>query len=439
MTNPPDRLRTALRRLGHPNTTVRGRLTLLYGTLFLASGAVLLAITYILVEHNFPVASQKSTGAGGDQIAGAIPNVRPANSVDATSLANQLRGDDLHHLLVDSSIALAAMVLISIALGWLVAGRVLRPLRTITATTRKISEDNLHERLSLDGPSDELKDLSDTIDGLLSRLEAAFDAQRRFAANASHELRTPITVERALLEMVLSDPDATIESYRAVCQDLLENGQQQEQLIEALLTLARSQRGLDHRQPLDLASITSQVLHTRQSAAEAQRVRLDTFLLPAPLTGDVHLIERLVSNLVDNAIRYNHPDGNVQVVVKTQDGQPTLMVSNTGPVVPPDQLDRLLQPFQRLTGDRAGQHDGLGLGLSIVQAIVTAHGARLDLQPANPGGLEVGVRFLPVQTLQGTHALNPRLGTKLAEPNQAVVNGAPPSVSHSANPGDRQP
>lgn len=393
-----DRLGQVIWRLRHPQTTVRGRLTALYGSLFLASGAVLLAITYLLVEHTFPVESQKSTGTGGNQIAGAIPNARPPNPADPTTLANQLRGQDLHHLLVDSTIALAIMVVISIALGWLVAGRVLRPLRTITATTRSISEDNLHHRLALDGPADELKDLSDTIDELLARLQAAFDAQRRFAANASHELRTPITVERALLEMVLSDPDATIDTYRTVCQDLLETGQQQEQLIEALLTLARSQRGLDHRQPLDLAAITNHVVHTRQSIADDREVSLEVSVHPAPIAGEAQLVERLVSNLLDNALRYNHPGGTITIAVEPCSTEVLLRVTNTGPVIPPEHIDRLLQPFQRLTGDRAGQHDGLGLGLSIVAAISTAHGARLQIQPAEPGGgLSVEVTF-PVST-----------------------------------------
>ncbi|MGH9057299.1 MAG: sensor histidine kinase [Acidimicrobiales bacterium] len=355
---------------------MRGRLTLLYGGLFLASGVVLLGITYALADA-------------------VIANGRYHPPVPSTSreVTVSVQAVDLHQVLIPSAIALSFMAAVSIALGWLVAGRVLRPLRTITATTRQISEDNLHQRLALEGPIDELKDLGDTIDGLLSRLDAAFDAQRRFATNASHELRTPLTVGRTLIEMVLGDPDATVESFRAVCQDVLEAGAQQEQLIEALLTLARSQRGLDRRQPLDLAVIAADVAHARQPVATAQEVRLDVSVRSAALSGDPHLVERLVSNLVDNALHYNHPDGNVSVSVDTQAGQATLEVTNTGPPVAPDQLNRLLQPFQRNAIDRAGQHDGLGLGLSIVQAIATAHGADLTLQPANSGGLNVVVRF----------------------------------------------
>jgi signal transduction histidine kinase len=381
---------------------VRGRLTLLYGGLFLASGVALLALTYVLVERTFPIVDQTFTGLGSGKITGAIPNGRPSSPAGAAALADHLRNEDLHHLLVDSSIALSVMVVVSIVLGWLVAGRVLRPLRLITATTRQISEDNLHERLALEGPPDELRDLSDTIDGLLARLEAAFEAQRRFAANASHELRTPLTVGRTLLEMVLGDPDATVESYRAVCQDVLETGEQQEQLIESLLILARSQRGLDYRQPLDLAAIAAGVAHSRQPAPDGQKVRLDVTVSAAALSGDPYLVERLVSNLVDNALHYNVPGGNVHVTVDTQAGQARLKVTNTGPIVPPDQLNRLLQPFQRLTAHRAGRHDRLGLGLSIVQAITTAHGARLTLHPGDGGGLDIEVRFLPFVASNGS-------------------------------------
>jgi signal transduction histidine kinase len=408
-----DRPLRTTRRLIRPRTTVRGRLTLLYGSLFLASGVVLLSVTYVLVERSFPVVDQKAIGRGGSQAAGAIPGARGSQPLSfrvTAALVAQLRRADLHHLLVNSSIALAGMVVISIALGWLIAGRVLRPLRVITAATRQISEDNLHQRLALEGPPDEVKNLSDTIDGLLARLDAAFDAQRRFAANASHELRTPLTVGRTLLEMVLGDPDATVDSYRAVCQDVLEAGEQQERLIDALLTLARSQRGLDRRRPLDLAAIVAEVTDARQEAATAEKVRLDVSLRPAPISGDPHLIERLVSNLVDNALHYNQPGGNVDVLVDTHGGQAVLMVTNTGPRVPPDQLDRLVQPFHRLATDRAVSDNGIGLGLSIVQAVTSAHRAHLALRPRIAGGLDVEVRFpAPLTASNGNSHVQSRL------------------------------
>lgn len=397
-----DQLVQPVRRLRHPRTTVRRRLALLYGSLFLASGVILLTVTYFLVEWTFPVSAQLPAGSGSGRAVGGIPvapggtSSVPISPSAATALYSQVRSTDLHHLLVASSVTLALMVAGSIALGWLVAGRVLRPLRTITAATRQISEHNLHQRLALEGPCDELKDLSDTIDGLLGRLQDAFDAQRQFVANASHELRTPLTVGRTLLEMILGDPDATVESYRATCQDILESEIQQEQLIEALLTLARSQRGLDRRESLDLAVIVADVTQARQPTAIARQLHLDLTARPASLSGDPHLVERLVSNLVDNALHYNHPSGKVHAEVGTHAGQATLTVTNTGPHVPADQLDRLLQPFQRITTDRAGHnHDGLGLGLSIVHAVVNAHGASLTLQPGDTGGLRVEVRFQP--------------------------------------------
>ena len=221
----------------------------------------------------------------------------------------------LNQLLAVSAIALGIMAIASVALGWLVAGRVLRPLREMTVAARAISEDNLHQRLAVPGPGDELKDLGDTIDSLLDRLQAAFDAQRQFVASASHELRTPLTLTRTLLQMALTDPQPTLASYQSTCQDLLEASDQQEQLIEALLTLARSQRGLDHRDPLDLAAITISALQAAQPAASARGLAVSTSISTAPLLGDERLLQRLVTNLIDNAIRHNIPNGRISIQV----------------------------------------------------------------------------------------------------------------------------
>ena len=299
---------------------------------------------------------------------------------------------DLHQLIIESALALALMAIISTALGWVVAGRVLRPLRTMTTATQEISEENLNRRLSMRGPRDELRELADTIDGLLGRLEGAFDAQRRFVANASHELRTPLTAVRALLEMVLSDPTATVATFRATCEQVLEESEQQEQLIEALLTLAQGQRGIDRAEALDLASVAGEVLGSREGVAAARNVEIGRTLAPATVSGDPRLIERLISNLVDNAIRYNVSGGRVDVSV-TSNGPATLTVANTGPVVPPEELDRLLQPFQRLSADRTSHRDGLGLGLSIVAVIARAHDAALAVRARPEGGLEIDVQF----------------------------------------------
>lgn len=371
--------------------TVRLRLTLLVGCLLLLSGAALLGITYLLAASEFPTRFATHGTLGGLPDNGGFST----SSVPAHVMSQQAqqRAADLHQLLVQSGIALAIMAVVSVGLGWLVAGRILRPLRMMTTKTREIFEDNLHQRLDVEGPADELKELGDTIDGLLARLESAFDAQRRFVANASHELRTPLTLERSMLEVAIADPAATAESLRTTCEEVLVVSRQQETLIEALLTLARSQRGLDHRDPVDLAAVAGAVLRSRQQEMNRRGLQIRASLGPACVLGDARLIERLVTNLVDNAMHYNVPGGHVDVVTGTQSGRTVLSVVNTGPVVPADQVERLLQPFQRLTNGRRGDRNGLGLGLSIVVAIASAHGAELGATPAPGGGLDVRVDF----------------------------------------------
>src|SRR5215471_17010807 len=245
-----------------PVPTIRLRLTAVYGALFLASGATLLAITYLLVRR--ALTGRFFFKSGGQALSHSTGGVTVTkhtfplpNPLQLLAAANAQSGAALHQLLVDSAIALAIMAVLSIWLGWVIAGRALSPLRTITKAAREISATSLHRRLALEGPDDELKQLGTTFDGLLARLESSFDAQRQFVANASHELRTPLTLERTLLELALSDPDPSLDAYRHTCEQLLAVGEQQERLIEALLTLSRSQRGLDSRHPVDLAAITA--------------------------------------------------------------------------------------------------------------------------------------------------------------------------------------
>jgi signal transduction histidine kinase len=401
-------LRGVVPRLRHPQTTVRWRLTALYGGLFLVCGAALLAVTYTLVAKstqtppNAVVVKRSLTPLGADapprfptQL-DLPPDVRQlvysrAGKVVVGAAVRVQRISDLHQLELWSAIALALMVVISTGLGWLVAGRVLAPLRTITATTQQISEANLHQRLAMRGPRDELRKLADTIDGLLERLEGAFEAQRRFVANASHELRTPLTSARALLELAISDPNATVDTFRRTCRHALEDTEHQEVLIDALLALAQSQRGIERREPIDLAALTENVLQTHHPELAARGLELDASLGPTVISGDRRLVERLVSNLLENAIRHNVDGGRVAVGVQSRVDGGVFAISNTGPPVPADDLRRLLQPFQRLAPDRTG--DGLGLGLSIVAAIATAHDATLDIQPGAQGGLSVEVRF----------------------------------------------
>lgn len=404
-------------RMRRPQTTVRWRLTLLYSGLFLVSGAALLAITYTFVAHatltRVPAVVAVGPGRAQGQLQVRAPGHNnflrippgklppgfrrvlgsPAGLAAAKFVVAQQRVADLHQLEAESGIALGIMAIISALLGWVVAGRVLRPLRTITATAQRLSEANLHERLSLPGPRDELRTLADTIDGLLERLEGAFDAQRRFVANASHELRTPLAAVRALLEMAISDPRATVEGFREICRDALEENEQQEQLIDALLALARGQRGIGGHEPVDLALVTSDVLRAHEGEAAGDGLELDVALQSTYALGDRRLIARLVSNLVQNAIDHNIPNGHVNVRVETRAGTAVLSVINTGPVVPAGEIQRLLQPFQRLTPDRVGHREGFGLGLSIVSAIAAAHDAALDIRPGENGGLYVELRF----------------------------------------------
>jgi signal transduction histidine kinase len=420
-------------RVRLPRRTVRLRLTVLYSLLFLAAGTGLLAITYFLVRSATsgsagtpklpsPLVRSATSGsagtpkrpspgaAGGKSL--VPPGARmhcPASCKEQLERARLLailgtRAVDMHELLVMSGIALIIMAVLAVALGWLVAGRILRPLRTMASATRRITEHDLNLRLAVPGPGDEVKDLADTIDGLLGRLEAAFDAQRRFVANASHELRTPLALSRALLEVALADPDATVRDLRTMGQELIASGAQQEQLIEALLTLAASARGLDRHEPFDLADITAAVLHAPHPEIGQLRLDVQTTITAAPAIGDPRLAQRLVANLVDNALRHNVTGGHITVATRTESGHAVLVIANSGPVIPLGDIDRLFEPFQRLHADRASHPDGHGLGLAIVQSIAAAHSAALSARPRPEGGLHIQVRFPAASTrqLEGT-------------------------------------
>jgi signal transduction histidine kinase len=398
-----DRAARLSARVGRRRRSVRLQLTLVYSGLFLVLGIGLLALTYVLAATRFPVGGRDAraatvpggpVGTGGSAIAGGGgPGQLPAGAAAAHAQALRELGAALHSLLMMSGVALAAMTLISIMAGWLVAGRVLRPLRTVTTAARRISASNLHERLALTGPADELKELGDTFDGLLGRLEGAFDAQRQFVANASHELRTPLARQRALIEVALDDRQRTAGSLERACERVLASNGHQERLIDALLALAHSQRGLDRRGPIDLAAVVGDVLRARQPDAQSRGLRVSATLAAAPALGDGRLAERLAVNLVSNAIGHNVPGGWIEIVTGVQDGCATLSVANAGSVIPPDEVDRLFEPFRRLSADRTGSHDGPGLGLSIVRAIVSAHEAKLSASALPGGGLEIGVRF----------------------------------------------
>jgi signal transduction histidine kinase len=418
------RLRAA-RPLRLPRRTIRLRLTTIYAVLFLLSGASLLAITYALVENHvapsvLAVSGKAAMGGSGGQIitVPATPGAAGPTFCSATSTGPVLdpaqlgqcagyfrnqavrlqaqvaaqRSNYLNTLLIGSGIALAVMTFAALGLGWLVSGRVLSPLRIITRAARNISASNLHQRLGLSGPDDELSELGETIDGLLARLEGSFAAQRQFVANASHELRTPLARQRTLMEVALADPDRTVATLEAACRRVLAAGQQQELLIDALLTLARSQRGLDQFEPVDLRAVITEMALARSADARERRVQLLVAASPAIFLGDARLAERLVSNLLDNAIRHNHCGGQVTIRTTAAPGEAVLSVVNTGPVIQPTEVPGLFEPFRHRGATRT-TGDSPGLGLSIVGAIAAAHGAAVWAWAPQDGGLEVHVRF----------------------------------------------
>jgi signal transduction histidine kinase len=288
-----------------------------------------------------------------------------------------------------------AVIAVAVLAAWWLAGRFLRPLRAMTRAAQEISATNLGHRLSVDGPDDELTELGRTLDDLFGRLHASFVSQRQFVANASHELRTPLAGQRTLLQVALADPDADARALRSTCEEALELSGQQERLIDALLMLATSERGIESREPFDLAQVTQDIVHSRQHAAQHRGVQLGATFQSAIAAGDPDLVASLVANLLDNAIRHNVADGTVDISTSATADGARLSVSNTGPVVPFVEVDRLFQPFRRLGEQRVGQGDGHGLGLTIVNAIATAHDATLTARPGPQGGLDIQVTFRP--------------------------------------------
>ena len=289
-------------------------------------------------------------------------------------------------------IALAAIAVAVLAAWWL-AGRFLRPLRAMTTAAQEISATNLDRRLSLDGPDDELTELGRTLDDLFGRLQASFESQRQFVSNASHELRTPLAGQRTLLQVALADPDADAQTLRLTCEEALQLSGHQQRLIDALLTLATSERGVESWEPFDLAALTKEVVNSRQHEAKRHAVQIEATLDEAHAVGDASLVDSLVANLLDNAIGHNVADGVVEISTRATPAGARLWVGNTGPVIPAVDLERLFKPFQRLGGQRVGPPDGHGLGLAIVQAVATAHGATLVARPQQRGGLEIEVTF----------------------------------------------
>jgi signal transduction histidine kinase len=408
-----------------PRWTARLRLTLWYGGLFLLAGLVLVATSYLLVRQRL-----MPTGAG---VAGTVVSTPTGDVVcsqpggcqklpfgaakvrsdpnlgsdpnqgfyitrgQVAALKSSFLSDAMRTFLQTMLGVLVLMALLSLGLGWLVAGRVLRPLQRITATAKRLSERTLDQRIALDGPDDELKELADTFDGLLARLDAAFDAQRRFAANASHELRTPLAISRTEVDVALADPGVSVAELRAMAERVRDATGRSERLIEGLLTLARSEQELRSWEPADLADAAALALQHTHHQDGAAGLRLVTHLGRAPVAGDPALLERLVANLVENAVRHNQPGGWLEVATGTSDGRAFVQVANGGRAIPTGQVESLFEPFRRLDGRVASPTRGAGLGLSIVRSVARAHGGHAHARALPGGGLEVTVR-LPVRT-----------------------------------------
>jgi signal transduction histidine kinase len=391
--------------------TLRLKLALMYAAVFFITGLILIAIPLLGVQKTVPAGSGQPPQGGTPHIVG-IPQ----------PIAVQMLG-------------VVVLAVVSFGLGWLIAGRLLRPLRAITATARDISATNLHRRLDLSGRHDEFGELGDTLDGLLERLEASFESQRHFVANASHELRTPLTAERTVLQVALADPDASAGTLRAACEEVLTLSRGQERLIEALLTLASGEQGIEHREPLDLAGIARKVVTAREQEAKRRDVRVEAALGPAAAAGDPSLAESLVANLVDNAVCHNVRGGWVEVATAMAAGRAVISVRNSGPVIPPAEVGRLFEPFQRLDRQRTRHGERHGLGLAIVQAIARAHGAALVARARPEGGLDVEACF-PLRGRRGRgRPSGPPAPGAPARPRPSAPGPGRPAPGAPAGPG----
>jgi signal transduction histidine kinase len=375
-------------KLPLPRRTVRLRLTLLYSSLFLALGAGLLALTYVLAARRITAPASVPSELLSQPT--SLPLSRASTTDSLAQLLHAQAAANLHQFLIQSGIAFSIVAVVTIVLGWVVAGRVLRPLQTMTATTRQISEENLHERLALPGPPDELKALGDTIDGLLARLEAAFDGQRRFVANAAHELRTPLTMMRTSLDVAVGKPDPVPPEVTVLASKLREGLDQADRLVESFLALARAQQGtLADLTSVSLPQLVSATLAACREAIAGRGLQVRQTLSDAGVIGSQTLLARLVENLIDNAIRYNAPGGLIVVATSDDGAAAHLVVESDGPLLDERKVQELGQPFRRLGADRTAVDGSIGLGLSIVAAITSAHGGSLGLHARPEGGLRV--------------------------------------------------
>jgi signal transduction histidine kinase len=380
------------RVVGGPARTIRLRLTALYTSVYLVTGTILLTIGFLLVRKNLH--SHHSLRAAlarhglHPMIGGSLgfPPGSPEAKV-AHVVQQQIVNGALHRLLLEYVVGLIVMTAIAVFTGWLLAGRALAPLREITATARRVSGENLGERIALTGPSDELRELADTFDGMLGRLDAAFASQRYFVANASHELRTPLAIMRTEVDVALADPDASEADLRAMGDAVLESVDRCERLIASLLVLARSQATTGHEERVDVAALVGDIVTDLRAQADEAQISVRTTLRPAAVDADPGLLERLVANLVDNGIHHNVPGGFLTVSTTVDERRVRLVVANGGARIEAAEVEALTDPFRRLT--RTGS--GFGLGLSIVRSVAEAHGGTVSLTAPQTGGLVVTV------------------------------------------------
>jgi signal transduction histidine kinase len=376
-----------------PAHTIRLRLTALYGTVFLITGAALLTLGYVFVRTNLRThhslrSELERLGIEPTKGEYGFPPGSWQGKLIHTVQA-QILGGALHRLLLEYIGALLLMTAASVVIGWLLAGRALAPLREITATARRVSGENLGERIALKGPEDELMELADTFDGMLARLDGAFASQRHFVASASHELRTPLAIMRTEIDVALADPDAGAQDLRQMGEAVRDTVDRCERLIASLLLLARSEAAAGHEEPVDVAALAGDCITDLWARAQEVHVKIQDDLQPAWTNGDPGLLERLIANLVDNGIHHNEDRGYLRVSTRTYDEHVELVVANGGPRIDPERVSELMEPFRRL--DRSVR--GFGLGLSIVQSIARAHHGTATLTAPESGGLEVRIEL----------------------------------------------
>jgi signal transduction histidine kinase len=385
-----------------PRPTVRGRLALLLAALVVVTGLVLLPTTYFLIRAN--VISTLNRVLAAALRPGAVTRPPPAPGAAQTheqTVTHSVVSSLLSPLMGQYGVVLAVLVVIAGGLGWLAAGRMLRPLRQITDTARRITGEDLHERLALSGPADELTELGDTFDGMLARLEAAFTAQQLFAANAAHELRTPLAVMQAELDLLLTGPEPSPSEVREAAARLRRTVLGSERLLERLLTLTRGMLAPGDWQPVPLDQITRRELAAVNEAAGAQNLAIRPQLHEAAAYGDPGLLAELVGNLLGNAVKYNRPRGWIAVETRMAGDHVVLEISNSGPPIAAADLPGLVEPFRRAGPQRTGNSSGLGL--SIVRAVVAAHGGELNLTALPAGGLTVRVSLPAAPADAGGH------------------------------------